>query len=393
VFLSLPDLWNSPVRPGRVPVAVIVLSFGLFLTAQTAEPSNGSQPPQEQPLAGRLSANEFSQLRDKAQKGDASAQLALGKAYEYGNGAPKSEESAVKWYRKAADQKNSEAETRLGVMYRLGLGVNQDKEEAVRWFHKAAKLGNSQAMFNLGVSYYNGDGISSNSSSAYAWFLLAQEAGNSAATDAVERSAEEGGRMGTPDALLLIAAMYEKGDELPQSFAEAAKWYSKAANLSPQAEFNLASMFIDGRGVPRDYGQAMTLCRNAAKQNYEPAQFCIGYLYQHGFGTPADSKEAAKWYELSRRYVPAMMALAEMYWKAEGVKLDRPEAYYYFFLANRKGASEAKTQAQTLWKEMSKDDVKHLEKKLRDLHYDPQTVFASMQSSMASDGVKGSTTP
>ncbi len=276
-------------------------------------------------------------------------------------------------------------------MYRVGQGVSLDKEEAVRWYRKAAKQMNPQALFNLGVCYYNGDGVPPDPNLSYAWFLLAQEAGNPAADDAVKRGAEEGGRMGTPDAILQVAKMYEKGDELPQSYAEAAKWYRKAADQSPEAGVNLASMLIDGRGLPKDYGRAMTLCQNSAKRGYSPAQFCVGYLYQHGFGTGADPKEAAKWYGLSaqRHYRPALLALAEMYSKGEGVPVDRPEAYCLLVLARQKGAPDAKTRAQALWKEMNQDEIKRLEKKLRNLLFDPQKVFAAMQDQATSVTTEG----
>jgi TPR repeat protein len=369
----------------------VILGAGGQAPAQTAQ----AQPQDQQSVHPKFSATEISKLRASAEGGDASAQFNLGKAYEDGNGVPHNDESAVNWYRKAADQGNADAENRLGVMYRIGQGVSRDKEEAVRWYHKAAKQGNPQAMFNLGASYYNGDGVAADPNRSYAWFLVAQEAGNPAAQDAVKRSAEEGGRMGTPDALLLVGAMYEKGDDLPQNYSEAAKWYRKAADLSPEAGVNLASMLIDARGVPQDYGQAMTLCQHAAKQGYAPGQFCVGYLHQRGLGTRANIKEAAKWYELAsrRRFRPAMMALADMYWKGEGVAVDRPEAYCLLFLASQKGAPDAKTRAQTLWKEMSKDDVKRLEKKLRGLLFDPQKVFAMMQAPTTPDTTKGPSQP
>lgn len=141
-------------------------------------------------------------------------------------------------------------------------------------------------------------------------------------------------------------------------------------------------MVIDGRGVPQDFGQAMTLCQSAAKLGYEPAQYCVGFLYQRGYGVPANPKEAVKWYELAhkKRFSPALMALADMYWRGEGVSADRPEAYILLFQASQKGVLEAKAKAQTLWNEMSHDDLKHLEKKLRDLRYDPRKVFDAMQA-------------
>jgi uncharacterized protein len=365
---------------------VLYLAFGI--AAADGRALMQTPQPQAQGLQSahsNLSASEVADIRSKAEKGDASAQLALGEVYEGGNGVPKNDDSAVKWYRKAADQGNADAENRLGVMYRLGQGVSRDKEEAVRWYRKAAQLGNSQAMFNMGISYYNGDGVSSNAGTAYAWFLLAQEAGNPAAEDAVKRSAEEGGQMGTPDAFLQVAEMYEKGADLPQSDSEAAKWYRKAADVNPLARVRLGAMFINGRGVPQDYGQARALCQSAAKQNYAPGQFCVGYIHQHGLGSQADPKEAAKWYRLASAggNGPAMMVLGEMYSKGEGVGVDRPEAYYFFFVAARKGMPDAKTRAQVLWKEMSKDEIKRFEKKLRDARYDPHTVFAFMQDQTA----------
>lgn len=362
----------------------IVLHFVLGAAVAAGQTSAGtaqSQSPQQKPASVKLSPTEISELRAKAEQGDATAQFSLGRACEAGNGVPHNDKSAAEWYRKAADQGNPAAENRLGVMYRLGLGVSPDKEEAVRWYRRAAKQGNAEGMFNLGVSYYNGDGVSSDPTLAYAWFLLAKEAGNPMAVDAVKRSAEENGGLGTPDALQAIAAMYETGDGLPQNYSEAAKWYRKAADLNPAAAFKLASMLINGKGVPQDYGEAMALCRNAAKRYYAPAQYCVGFLYQKGLGMPVDPKEAAKWYGDASRggNRMAMTALATMYWKGDGIAVDRPEAYYYFVRAYFKGSQDAKTQTQNLMKEMDKDEIKRLEKKLRDARMDPKKVFALMQ--------------
>jgi TPR repeat protein len=370
-----------------VKAFVLYLAFGIVAAGGQGSPQPRSP---EKPVQSQLTATESSSLRAKAEGGDASAQFSLGKAYEEGNGVPQDDETAAKWYRKAADQHDAVAENHLGVMYRTGRGVDRDKEESVRWYHKAAKRGNPQALFNLGVSYYNGDGVPSDSTLAYCWFLLAQEAGNPAADDAVKRSAEEGGQKVTPEALLQIASMYEKGTDLPQSYADAAKWYRKAADQSPEAAVKLASMYIEDRGVLQDYGQAMTLCKSAAKIAYAPAQYCVGYLYRRGLGTQADPKEAAKWYDLAGQggQRQALMELAEMYWKGEGVGVDRPQAYYYFFLAHRRGAPDAKTRAQVLWKEMSQGEITSLEKKL-EKHYIPRDVFAYMQDLNAPEAPKG----
>ena|ERR1700689_351715 len=92
-------------------------------------------------------------------------------------------------------------------------------------------------------------------------------------------------------------------------------------------------------------------------------------------------------------HLKATMDLAEMYWKGEGVGVDRSEAYYLFFLARRRGLQDASARAQKLWQEMSSDDIKHLEKKLRDLRYDPQKVIAGMRDQAVSDASQESTHP
>ena len=51
--------------------------------------------------------------------------------------------------------------------------------------------------------------------------------------------------------------MYREGPGLPQDYAEAVKWYRKAADQGyAYAQNNLGLMYRDGRGVPQDYVQA-----------------------------------------------------------------------------------------------------------------------------------------
>ena len=355
----------------------LVIAAATSITAQ-------SQTPPEESTRPKLSPAEIFQLQTQSENGDASAQLALGKAYEFGNGVTQNDELAVKWYRKAAEQGNATAENNLGVMYRTGSGVERDKEEAVRWYHKAAKLGNLPAMFNLGTAYYNGDGVPSDPTMAYSWFLLAQEGGYPAAQDAVRRSAAEFGESSTYEATFQVGAMYEKGDQLPVNYAEAAKWYRRAAergSVAPMAKVRLAALLLDGQGVQQDRSEALNLCRSAAQDGYAQGQFCVGYIYQQGLGLAKDPKEASKWYQQAANRVHAQSALrlADMNINGEGVDIDRAEAYCLFVAAYRGGATSAKAQTQLLLKDMSKGELKRLEKKLRERRLDPKKVFAIMQ--------------
>ena len=112
-------------------------------------------------------------FKPTAEKGDASAQYALGVMYANGQGVPQDYTEAVKWYRRAAEQGDAMAQYNLGVMYDNGQGVPQDYTEAVKWYRKAAEQGEAQAQVNLGVMYYNGHGVPQDYVLAHMWFNLA----------------------------------------------------------------------------------------------------------------------------------------------------------------------------------------------------------------------------
>ena len=78
-------------------------------------------------------------LRDKAEKGDAQAQLDLGVAFYRGKfGMPTNYAEAVKWFHKAAEQENADAQYNAGVCYANARGVEKNWTEAVKWYRKAA---------------------------------------------------------------------------------------------------------------------------------------------------------------------------------------------------------------------------------------------------------------
>lgn len=76
---------------------------------------------------------------------DAAGRLALGRAYEEGDGVPWDAAQAAVWYRKAAEQGHAEAQYNLGIMLYTGDGIPQDKKEGVQWLRKAAAQGYDEA--------------------------------------------------------------------------------------------------------------------------------------------------------------------------------------------------------------------------------------------------------
>ncbi len=118
-------------------------------------------------------ATALREFRRLAEQGNAKAQNTLGLMYGKGLGVPQDYAKAVGWYHKAAEQGYAKAQNNLGFMYRNGRGVPQDYADAVKWFRKAAEQGIAEAQYNLGLMYSNGRGVPQDYVQAYAWYDLA----------------------------------------------------------------------------------------------------------------------------------------------------------------------------------------------------------------------------
>jgi TPR repeat protein len=115
---------------------------------------------------------------------------------------------------------------------------------------------------------------------------------------------------------------YREGDDLPQDWKNAFRWYSRAAELgSVEAENNLGSTFLNGLVGERDPAQAIHWYRKSAEHGNSEAQFNLGKRYYHGDGVDQDYAEARKWFEksLAQGHAWASCELGTMYWLGQGV--------------------------------------------------------------------------
>ena len=90
---------------------------------------------------------------------------------------------------------------------------------------------------------------------------------------------------------------YYTGQGVPQDYAEAAKWYRKAAEMgNADAMRNLGNLYYDGHGLAQDYAEAVKWIRKAAVLGDPKAMCYLGLCYYAGRGVAQDSGEAMKWY-------------------------------------------------------------------------------------------------
>jgi len=190
-------------------------------------------------------------------------------------------QTALKEWRAASDAGSAEAQYDLGLLYAKGFGVPRDLTVAQQWYETAAAKGNTQAEFSLGQMYAKGWGIPRDEASALAWLDAAD--GNQSTTDFTWMPIEGYGQ--EPD------------------YAKAAYWYRLAADKGhAEAEYDLAGLYSDGNGVPRDQTQAFELVKKSAMTGFLPAQVRVAWRYANGRGVEKSDSEAFFWYTVAARH-------------------------------------------------------------------------------------------
>ncbi len=73
----------------------------------------------------------------------------------------------------------------------------------------------------------------------------------------------------------------------------------KAEQGNADAQFGLAMMYRNGRGVTRDDVEAVKGYRLAAEQGYAKAQYNLALMYDKGSGVTRDDVEAWAWFNMA----------------------------------------------------------------------------------------------
>lgn len=155
------------------------------------------------------------ELAPLAEKGNAQAQVRVGKIFNLGQGIPPDKKEAAKWFHLAAQQGLAEAQGALGYLCLVGEGVSQNSDLALEWTRKAAQQGDATAQFNLSVMYGEPYGIQKNPTESLKWLRKAADQRHVEALNALGASYAKG-KAGAPKnpvlAYALFATSAEKGD-------------------------------------------------------------------------------------------------------------------------------------------------------------------------------------
>ena len=125
-----------------------------------------------------------------------------------------------------------------------------------------------------------------------------------------------------------------------KEYAEAVKWFAKAAELGyANAQWMLGYCYEMGQGVAKDYVVAVKWYREAAAQGHITAQWFLGSCYEIGKGVAKDYTEAAKWYREAAKQGDAwsQSSLGRCYEYGKGVALNHTEAVKWYMYAAEQG--------------------------------------------------------
>lgn len=115
-------------------------------------------------------ARDLGALEQRATAGDPKAALALGLAYDGGDGTPASLDLAYRWYVEAALAGEASAQFNVAIFLDSGRGVTRDPKAAALWYGRAAARGHLRARYNLAQLYDLGEGVPKNPVMAARWY-------------------------------------------------------------------------------------------------------------------------------------------------------------------------------------------------------------------------------
>ena len=282
----------------------------------------------------------FNYWKQAADLGHPQSQLNIANMFSAGDGVDKSEEQAVIWYNKAADQGDKSALHRLGsYSYNGWFGVTKSFKDAFNYWKQAADLGHPLSQLEISTMFSSGDGYDNKGVQllkgseeakklAFEWCEKAAKNGNAAAQnllgyyysvgDGVNKSEEQAvvwykkaADQGHKSALYKLGGYSYKGESgMTKSLKDAFNYWKKAADLGhPLSQLEISSMFQNGTGYDKDGIQllkdskeamelALEWCDKAAKNGNNWAQLGLGNIFLKE-GTPNSLELALKFFTLA----------------------------------------------------------------------------------------------
>ena len=223
----------------------------------------------------------------------------------------------------------------LVYIYRNSKSVKHDEDEAKRL--EAMLKGVKPEMeykewSDKGDNYYYGrNGVTQDYAEAMKWYLKAAEKGYDYAQNQ-------------------LGNMYMDGSGVEVDYEEALRWYQKSADQGNA--YGIMSIGIYYHVVKDDTQEAVKWYQQAAEKGLAQSQANLGNCYYNGDGVAQNYTEAVKWYKkaVEQENAFAQCYLGTCYEQGHGVQKNLLEAKEWYQKAADQGLESAKTQLEKLVK-------------------------------------------
>jgi hypothetical protein len=272
-------------------------------------------------IALSAAAPPISELRARAEKGDASAMESLGEL----SLLQQKNDEALRWFQRAAGGGRVEAMLRLHDVYSFNLRettgakdqarhwidaaklalqrdadsgdvvaqmhlayvceLGDDGGRAVYWYGRAAAKKSADAMYAIGFHYKVGWGVAADPQVAVRWFMSAAKEGEA-------------------QAMFALADAYARGDGVARDDATSSTWTARAESTerakadagNHQAMGDIAARDLKAPSpTPEKIGEAVRYLERAANDGDYPAAVALATGYTLGRGVPRDNGQAEHW--------------------------------------------------------------------------------------------------
>ena len=121
------------------------------------------------------------------------------------------------------------------------------------------------------------------------------------------------------------------------------EWKPLAEQGVAAAQYNLAVMYVNGKGIAQNYTQALYWYNKAAAQGDASAQYNLAQMYRMGQGVPPNNAKTLYWYQKAAEqgHANAQSNLGVLYANGEGIPQNFKLAYILFNLAASNGGADA----------------------------------------------------
>jgi uncharacterized protein len=173
-----------------------------------------------------------------------------------------------------------------------------NKTGAAQALEYAATQGDALALWKLGRMYADGDGVPHNDLRAFEYF-----------SKIADENAED--PPNSPNASVVASAFVAlgayfldgiKGTYVKSDVTRAHEMFRYAASYfgDPNAQYNLARLYLEGTGVDSNARQAARWFNLAAEKGHIQAQALLGHLLVTGEGVPRQCARGLMWLTLAR---------------------------------------------------------------------------------------------